>query len=311
MNLRALRRFLAVVELGSINKAAAQLNVSQPSLSKDIQELEATLGGKLFLRTTRGVSLTDLGQTIFKRAKLVEAELQKLQDEADAMRQVSLGTVSAGVVPGFMQSQVLPTATLKLVERATRLTVNYRFGTRKSLLQPLVLGELDFILVGMDDEDETLDELIAEPLTTDRNALVVRAGHPILAQGDALHRALATYPWLVLSECVQLERALRDLVRKRGTPFNNSVIRTDSFHFFRSTLTASDCIGLTRYDAARPETEAGKVVELPLKQAKLLGAHRIGIMRRKDTPLTTAAQALVTEIYRQLGKKLPASLART
>jgi DNA-binding transcriptional LysR family regulator len=163
----------------------------------------------------------------------------------------------------------------------------------------------------MDDEDETLDELIAEPLTTDRNALVVRAGHPILAQGDALHRALATYPWLVLSECVQLERALRDLVRKRGTPFNNSVIRTDSFHFFRSTLTASDCIGLTRYDAARPETEAGKVVELPLKQAKLLGAHRIGIMRRKDTPLTTAAQALVTEIYRQLGKKLPASLART
>ena len=114
-------------------------------------------------------------------------------------------------------------------------------------------------------EIEILDAL------SDRNALVVRAGHPILAQADALHPALATYPWLVLSECVQLERALRALVRKRGTPFNNSVIRTDSFHFFRSTLTTSDCIGLTRYDAARPETEAGNVVELPLEQAKLLG----------------------------------------
>ena len=54
-----------------------------------------------------------------------------------------------------------------------------------------MLGELDFIIVGMADEDEALDELIAEPLTTDRNALVVSAGHPILAQADALHRALA------------------------------------------------------------------------------------------------------------------------
>ena len=42
-----------------------------------------------------------------KRAKLVESELRKLQDEADALRQVSMGTVSVGVVPGFLQSQVL------------------------------------------------------------------------------------------------------------------------------------------------------------------------------------------------------------
>jgi len=308
MNLRALKRFLAVVELGSINKAATQLNVSQPSLSKDIHELESQLGGPLFLRSTRGVSLTDLGQTIFKRARLVEAELRKLQEDADAMRKVSMGQVQAGVVPGFMQSQVLPAATLKLVQRATRLQVSYRFGTRKNLLQPLALGELDFIIVGMEDDDDAAGELIAEPLTADRNALVVRAGHPILKHKEALYRQLPHYPWLVLSDCLPLERSLRTQLQKRGTPFDSSVVRTDSFHFFRTALAASDCIGLTRYDAARPETEAGKVVELPLERAKLLGAHRIGIMRRRDTPLTTAAQALIREIYSQLGQKVPAGM---
>lgn len=304
MNLRALKRFLAVVELGSINKAAAQLNVSQPSLSKDIHELEAQLGVTLFIRTTRGVTLTDLGQTIFKRAKLVESELGKLQDEADAMRTVSMGTVNVGVVPGFLQSQVLPSATLSLVQRARSLTVNYRFGTRGSLLQSLTLGELDFIIVGIED-NEFMDELIAEPLTLDRNAVVVRAGHPILSSPGSLYPQLTQYPWLVLSECIQLERMLRSMLDKRGMASHNSVIRTDSFHFFRTTLTASDCIGLTRFDAARPETEAGNVVELSLDGANLLGAHRIGIMRRKDTPPTTAAQALINEIYRQVGQLKP------
>lgn len=44
MNLRTLKRFLAIAELGSINKAAAHLNVSQPSLTKDLQDLEEALG---------------------------------------------------------------------------------------------------------------------------------------------------------------------------------------------------------------------------------------------------------------------------
>lgn len=298
MHLRILKRFLAVVELGSINKASAHLNVSQPSLSKDIKELEEELGGALFTRTARGVSLTQFGQTIFLRAKLVDAEFRKLQSDAQALRDVSIGEVNVGVVPGFLQSQVLPTATLNLTRGARSLTVNYRFGTRSSLLQPLLHGDLDFVIVGIED-DEFADELVSEPLVLDRNALVVRSNHPILETFGTIGNHLADYPWLVLSECIQLEKMLRQSLRKQGAQFSKSVIRTDSFHFFRTTLIASDCIGLTRYDAARLEKESGNVIELPLDmthQANLLGSHMIGIVYRRETALSAASMALITEI---------------
>ncbi|MBL0422661.1 LysR family transcriptional regulator [Ramlibacter sp. AW1] len=311
MNFRTLKRFLAVAELGSINKAATQLNVSQPSLSKDLQELEQELGVALFTRTARGVTLTSFGQAIFKRAKLVDSELRKLESDARALRDVSMGEVNVGSTPGFLQSQVLPQATLNLVQAARSLTINYRFGTRASLLQPLLRGDLDFAIVGLQ-EDEFAEELVSEPLLFDRNALVVRSSHPILRAQDAAAASIASYPWLVLSECAPLEKVLRQQMRERGTPFSGSVIRTDSFHFFRSTLVASDCIGLTRYDAARIEKEAGNVIELPLHaadQESWLGTHMIGIVYRRDTEPSTASQALIGEIRKlaaqAFGKRLP------
>ena len=76
------------------------------------------------------------------------------------------------MVPGFLQNMVLPKATLNLTRHATRLTVNYRFGTRDSLLRPLLQGDLDFAIVGLED-DENSDKLESRPLLQDRNAIVV------------------------------------------------------------------------------------------------------------------------------------------
>ena len=306
MNLRTLKRFLAIAELGSLNKAAAHLNVSQPSVTKDLQVLEDELGVALFTRTARGVSLTPFGQTIFNRAKLIDAEFRNLESDARAMRDVSIGEVNVGVVPGFLQNQVLPTATLNLTRHARRLTVNYQFGHRTSLLPLLLRGDLDFAIVSIEDDDFA-DELVSEPLVSDRNAIFVRSNHPILETFGTIDSHLVHYPWLVLSECSQLEQMLRQLVRAQGTPFANSVIRTDSFYFFRSTLIASDCIGLTRYDSARLEKGTGNVVELPLdkaNQAHLLGTHMIGIVYRRDTTLSTASQALIKEIRNLTGQAL-------
>ena len=299
MQLRELRRFLAVVEFGSLNKAAAHLKVSQPSLTKDIQTLEERLGFSLFTRTPRGVRLTGFGESMLQRVRLIDSELRKLEEDALALRNVSMGEVHVGVVPGFLQSQVLPQATLNLTRQAHRLSVNYRFGTRASLIQPLLSGALDFAIVGIDDADDFRAELVSQPLVLDRNAIMVRAGHPILAHRQAVGRRLVDHPWLVLSECVPLERTLRSLLSAWGTPFSNNVVRADSFHFFRTTLAASDCIGLTRFDVTRLEKEAGSMVELPLDEAhmaRLLGSHMIGMVHRRDAALSSASQALMQEI---------------
>ena len=70
---REIRQFIAVVESKSINSASQRLNVSQPSVSKTLQNLEHELGVQLFERSIRGVNLTTEGETLYEHAlKLLE-----------------------------------------------------------------------------------------------------------------------------------------------------------------------------------------------------------------------------------------------
>ncbi|MFZ8904901.1 MAG: LysR family transcriptional regulator, partial [bacterium] len=76
---REIRQFIAVVESKSINSASQRLNVSQPSVSKTLQNLEYELGVQLFERSIRGVNLTPEGEILYEHAlKLLEEEGQAL-----------------------------------------------------------------------------------------------------------------------------------------------------------------------------------------------------------------------------------------
>ena len=86
MDTRLLNRFVAVVELGSLNRAAQKLNLSQPALSKSIQALEETLGVDLMKRGPRGASVTAFGQSVYTYAKLIGAEMRKMEEEIGALR---------------------------------------------------------------------------------------------------------------------------------------------------------------------------------------------------------------------------------
>ena len=88
-----LRDFLAVAETGSFSKASNKLRISQPTLSRRIAELEQQLGARLFVRTTRGLLLTDDGEDVLEGARRVEQEMLSIVRRADAAQQRLTGTV--------------------------------------------------------------------------------------------------------------------------------------------------------------------------------------------------------------------------
>lgn len=71
IEIRHLRQFLAIVDTGSFSRAAEMLHVAQPAISHHIKRLEDYLGGPVFVRTGRGVTLTPLGERIVKPARNV------------------------------------------------------------------------------------------------------------------------------------------------------------------------------------------------------------------------------------------------
>lgn len=96
MEIRILRSFLAVAREQSISGAARSLHISQPSLSRQIMELEEEVGATLFLRGNRKITLTDQGMLLRKRAEQIVDLVRKTEDEMAATEETVSGTVHIG-----------------------------------------------------------------------------------------------------------------------------------------------------------------------------------------------------------------------
>src|SRR5690349_10313297 len=96
VDLGSLQVFVRVAELGSISKAAFSLGTSQPTVSRIVSELEQELGGDLFYRTGRGVSLSELGEMILHRARGLINSAQQMTADAQDFGKAPAGNVCVG-----------------------------------------------------------------------------------------------------------------------------------------------------------------------------------------------------------------------
>ncbi|PAD38011.1 LysR family transcriptional regulator [Terribacillus sp. 7520-G] len=96
MELRVLRYFLTVAREGNITKAANFLHVTQPTLSRQLRDLEQALGKKLFIRSSHSISLTNEGILLKKRAEEIVYMVDKLESEFSSMKQMVSGDIHIG-----------------------------------------------------------------------------------------------------------------------------------------------------------------------------------------------------------------------
>ena len=108
MDIKQLRYFVQVAEMGSVSKAAATLSVAQPAISRHIRNLEESLGGQLLHRNGRGVTTTQAGGVLFERAKAILGDLDRAESEMRELTGVPTGKVTLGVPPTVSQVLVIP-----------------------------------------------------------------------------------------------------------------------------------------------------------------------------------------------------------
>ena len=108
MELKQLRSFVHIAELGSFSRAAIFLSVAQPALSRQIRNLEADLGAKLFYRNGRGVELTTAGRHLIDHAKAIIDQTQRARNELMALNEETVGATVLGVPPTVGQFLTAP-----------------------------------------------------------------------------------------------------------------------------------------------------------------------------------------------------------
>ncbi|MCW8843586.1 MAG: LysR family transcriptional regulator, partial [Rhodobacteraceae bacterium] len=143
--LRQLRYFVALAQCGQYRRAAAQLGLSQPSLSQQIAALETVLGVRLVERGRRGVVLTPAGRDALRHAQTVLDDVAQLTGLSNAMAKGLTGTLHLGSTP-TIGPYILPRLLQHLHADHPDLKLVARDGPPRDLLEDLLVGVHDMIL---------------------------------------------------------------------------------------------------------------------------------------------------------------------
>jgi LysR family transcriptional regulator, nitrogen assimilation regulatory protein len=142
INLRQLRYFVRVIEVGNITRAAEQLNVAQPALGLQIRQLEQELGVDLLVRHSRGVLPTEAGRLLFDRANGILHLVQETEQEVKSLGTVEREVVSLGLTPSIML-QLGPDLLLDARESMPGVFLSLSEELSFVLVDALERGEID------------------------------------------------------------------------------------------------------------------------------------------------------------------------
>ena len=210
MELDQLRYFLRVAERGNFTRAAEDLLISQPALSRSIQKLEEELGQPVFERKTRSVSLTDAGLLLQTRAQQVLSILEdtksEITDDGESGR-IRIGAIPT-IAPFF-----LPDVLRQFSEEYPKATVIVQENTTDNLVKSCTQGEIDLAILALPIPAKYLEveELFAEELF-----LVLPIDHPLAKKKTIRLSDVEPLPFVLLDEAHCLSDNIISFCRQRS-----------------------------------------------------------------------------------------------
>ena len=194
MELDQLRYFLKIAESGSFTRAAEELGVSQPALSRSIQRLEEELGQPVLERKTRSVALTETGQLMQSRARQVLALID--DTKAEISDDGKTGTIRVGAIP-TVAPYLLPGLLKEFSARCPLAHVVVQEDTTDNLLKRCSQGEVDVAILALPIAVRYLD---VEELFEEELFLVLPTGHPLANKNKISLTDIETLPFVLLDE---------------------------------------------------------------------------------------------------------------
>lgn len=183
MDIRTMQYYLAVVREGTISAAAEALHVAQPSLSRQMKDLEEELGVSLFERGNRKITLTEEGMVLRKRAEEMVRLMQMTEEEISSIKNHISGSVRIGAGESI-SFHYLSRAAASLAEEHPDIRFHITSGDTQDLMDELQNGLIDFAVI-FTDVDHTLYQSL--PLPAEDSFGVLMPKDSPLAEKDVIH----------------------------------------------------------------------------------------------------------------------------
>ncbi|HEX2198988.1 MAG TPA: LysR substrate-binding domain-containing protein [Burkholderiales bacterium] len=278
MELRQLRYFVRIVDLGSLSKAAADLYVAQPALSRTLGALEAELETPLLVRSVRGVTPTEAGKALYRQAQGMLRQASSIADEVRSAGAAPQGAVSVGIP--FSASNILAPALLAAVrDKLPKVKLAITEAVSGALEAQLAAGRLDLsVLYERERRTPRVEEhaLLVEELYL---VSAGRAGRAEVTLAEAVRR-----PFILPGPANSTRQILDKAMRKSGGRLE-VIAEVDSPSTMKAMVAAG--LGATvlsrsalHPEGARPALAIQRIVRPTLSRALNLCTSRDGTATR-------------------------------
>ena len=295
IRLRHLHTFVAVAQQGTLGRAAETLNLSQPALSKTLNELEQLTGTRLFERGRLGAQLTLVGEQFLTHAVKVLDALNSAGQALNRKEGLNNDIVRIGALPTAALG-ILPSVIGQFHQQQKDITLQVATMNNTMLLAGLKSGEID-IGIGRMSDPELMSGLNYELLFLESLKLVVRPGHPLLQETVTLSRVME-WPVVVSPKGTVPRQNAEALLQSQGCKMPAGCIETLSASLSRQLTVDFDYVWFVPSGAVKDDLRRGVLTALPI--ATQGAGEPIGILTRVDATLTPGTQTLLSAIRKSM-----------
>lgn len=299
MDIRQLRVLLAVVEQGSLGRAAEWLNSSQPAVTKTIQRLEQELDVSLFERDSRGMHPTQFADCLAAHARSISIGISQAIADVKSLKRGAIGTVTVGSPP-LVATEILTPIIIRLVAENPGLHV--RLATASDAVsERLLSGAFDF---GLDLLGTITPEsgLIQRHLFNDRLILAVRTGHWLTKVSSPTPQDLQSAEWILPLPGNRHRHRLEQFFELAGISPPIAMIECSTTSFLKAVISQTNYVGVLASIALHPERDTAdrKLHVIEVDSPSMI--RPLGLVWRRNQVLTPAIRMAMRAIEEECRK---------
>ncbi|WP_172328410.1 LysR family transcriptional regulator [Mangrovicoccus sp. HB161399] len=283
IKLQHVEMLLAIEQAGSIRAASKLLGRTQPAVTKALRQAEAELGAAIFKRAPSGVAVTEEGKPILRRARIIQSELRKMEDEIAQRRGEGTGRLNITVSP-LAASRLIAGAIKRFRRRFPGVHVQISGGHEPIAFGPVRDGIVDLVVgpepQGKDAAGLSLQFLVETPI-------VVITGAGSRWSGATQMADLAAGDWIMIGTRARLPYLQRHFIR-RGLEPPEPMVTSDSITSVLSMVQDSDFLCTFPQLLLEQTLAHWRIRQIAL--AEPLAPARIAIVTSSERPPTPALQ---------------------
>jgi LysR family hca operon transcriptional activator len=297
MELRHLRYFIAVVETGSLTEAAEQrLHTSQPSLSRQIRDLEDQVGAELLRRSARGVELTDAGSAFIDHARLALAQVDAAVEAARRAARPAKQRFAVGFLTG-QEMTWLPEVMHIFRDELPNIDVTVSSDYSPDLAERLARGKLDLAFLRAEPDFDLAYQVVdQEPLV-----VLMPSDHPLTSREAILPQEIVGEPFIAMAGKAKVLRAVIDDYLERSGVKITPAQSVDNPAMVMSLVASTR--GVTLIPAYVEKLMPWSVVSRPLAGDVPTIDLAIGYSKANTSPILKLFLSRVDELISRVSKR--------